>query len=675
MRLVRNKILLSILVVLAFSVAAPLANIASAQTVPIPPREETLVVGGGLWSPPTTFNPLVPWSAVPGVTGVIYETLYLYLPHNATWIPWLADGMPQWINSTALQIKLKGDAYWWDGQPITSKDVRFTFYEVPELTQWSVYYSGIRQYLLDVATPDDRTVIFVLNRSAINYPYFYSYLHNMPILPEHALRSFLQQKGSGVLQLNVLGADKPEDIVGSGMYKVYFTTSDTLWYVRNDNWWGKKYFGLPAPKYIKYVMVTSNQVALAMLTTGDLDWSNFFLPGVPTLIKQYNWLVTWYKNPPYYLPAAVLYLFVNHAKKPFNDTAFRKAIYYAIDINRIINEVYEGAAERANPVGLLPLPGYKDFLAEDLVAKYNYTYDPEKAKSILDAAGYKVGPDGWRRAPDGSPIVVRVECPYGWTDWMQIALIIVQNLQAIGINAQPYFPAYSVYNEELYKGEFDMLLNNFGSYIDVSPYLLYNWLLWPNAPAVGQYSWGGNYGRYYNNNVTEILSMIANTPLNDKSTLMPLYRQLQEILLEEVPYIPLIWWVYLFQASTLHWTGWPTADNPYGVPTTWIGHWTRGGVLVLLNLKPVTKTTTSPQIITVTSVITQTSVVTERQVQTQVVTMTTSVVTSKEVTVITTATTSPAPAAPGVSMGLIAGIAVAVIVILAALFLLLRRRR
>ncbi len=623
------------------------STIAWAQQTP--PRDETVVIGGGMWAPPTNFNPLVPWAATTGTIGLIYEVLYLYLPHTNKWVPWLAAEEPKWLSNDTLQIKLR-DTYWWDGKPLTSEDVKFTFYDLPKMLP-SVYYASITSYLVSVETPDEKTVIFHFNKTALNYPQLYYYLYSIPILPKHVFEPIVKEKGQDVLKMQIVGADKPENIVGSGMYKVYSTTEDTIYYVRNDNWWGKKYFGTPGPKYIKYIMVFSNQVALAMLIRGDLDWSNFFIPGIPQLVKQYNFIVTYYKDKPYYLPANVAYLFINHNKKPLNDPVFRKALYYAIDLNRIVNEVYGGAVLKANPVGLIEIPAWKDFLAKDLLAKYNYTYDPEKAKELLDKAGYiDRNGDGWRDTPDGKTIELKVTVPYGWTDWMQAAIIIADCLKAVGIKAEPDFPAYGVYSDMMYKGEFDLLINNFGSFVSPSPYTLYNWAFWPDAPPVGEYSWSGNFGRYHNDNLTRILEQIAHTPLSDKETLKKLYRELEKILLDEMPYIPLWYNAYWFQATTLHWKGWPTAENPYAVPVTWPGRWQDGGLLVLLHLKPVTPstpttssplpTTTSSPSPTTTSKTTTSSPTTTKTTSTPTKTTTT---TSKTTTSAPSTTSSPPP--------------------------------
>ncbi len=658
---------LSLTIALLFIISASLlATITTASSIPQPPRDQTVVIGGGLWSPPTNFNPLVPWSATTGTIGLIYETLYLYIPNLNKWIPWIASDMPKWINSTAIEIKLR-NAYWWDGKPITSEDIKFTYYTLPKEIP-SLYYANILSYLINVATPDARTVIFKFNATSMNYPQFYYYLYTLPILPEHIYQPIIKKVGMKILKMPIVGASKPEDIVGSGMYRVYYTTSDTLYYVRADNWWGKAYFGLPGPKYIKYIMVFSNQVAIAMLVRGDLDWSNFFIPGVPTLVNRYNFLVTFYKTKPYYLPANVAVLFMNVHKAPLNDPRFRKALYYAIDIDRIINEVYQGAVEKANPVGLINIPAWQQFLAKDLIEKFGYKYDPKMAEKLLNEAGYvDRNGDGWRDLPNGTTIDLKIIVPYGWTDWMQAAIIIADCLKAVGIKAEASFPAYGVYADKMYKGEFDLLINNFGSFVSISPWTYYEWLLWPDAPKIGQYSWSGNFGRFYNKTIRSLLEEISHTPLSNINKLKQLYRELELVLLQQMPYIPLWYNAAWFQATTIYWTGWPTSGNPYGMPLTWPGTWQYGGLLTLLHLKSMkvtgtttshtvspTQTTTSPQV-TIPAKTTTSTTLTHKTSSTPI--STTPAITTS------TPTTTPVPASSNATYGIIVAIIIIGIIV------------
>ncbi len=553
------------------------------------PREQTLITGGAWWEPPKKFNPLNYGGSVSGTNGLIYEPLYLWIPikpENERFQPWLAAALPNWISPTEVEIKIRPEAKWWDGSPVTADDVRFTFYDVPRKVT-SAAWAGVRNYITDVVVVDSKTVRFKFDPQNVNYGDFLYQLYSTPILPKKYYEPYVNQYGDELTDLGkwpVIAENKdPTKLLGSGMYKVLYTGDDYFILERVDNWWGKDVFGkLPGPKYIKGVIVYSNQVAANMLGAGELDWSTFYIPGGPTMVQK-GYVVSFYSKSPYYLSANVAFLFLNTAKKPFNDPNFRKALYYAIDINKIINSAYEGAVVGSNPVGLLPY--WQQYLATDLLNQYGYKYDPQKAKQILDQAGYKdVNGDGWRETPDGKPLKVTIIVPYGWTDWMFAAISIADDLKAVGINAEAVFPDFGAYVEQIDKGTYDAAINNFGSFAAPTPYQLYYWA-YNATPGI----WTGNMGRYQNAKLQQLITQLGKIPPDQTDKMKSVLRDIQQILLDEMPALPLWLNGYWFLASQKYWTGWPNENNPYAVPTNWNGQWQHGGLLVLLNLKPATQ--------------------------------------------------------------------------------------
>ncbi|MCE4598695.1 MAG: ABC transporter substrate-binding protein [Desulfurococcales archaeon] len=629
---------------------------ASAQELP---RNETIYVGGGLWAPSSNFNPLTPWAAATGSVGLIYEPLFLYIPIKDEFVPWLAEE-GKWVSDNVYEVKLR-EAKWHDGTPLTAEDVKFTF-EYAKIHQ-GIYYSSIWNWLDRIEVVDERTVRFVFSEP--HYPEWTYYLYTLYIIPKH-----IWEKIENPLE------EANTNPIGSGMYKLKSYDQNQVVYERNDEWWGKDAFGTPGPKYIVYLRVASNNVALAMLVRGELDWSNFFLPGVPQLVKQYEFIHTWYKDRPYHLPANVAFLFINNQKYPLNLTEFRRAMAYAINVDEIIERVFEGTVLKSNSVGFLPIPSWQRFYAKDLDEEMGFKYDPDKANEILDKLGFKdIDGDGYRETPSGERLRLTIIVPFGWTDWMESIRIIAENLGQVGINVEPKFPDFSKYFDDLTKGYFDLAINNFNSFVSPTPWTMYNWLFYEDTPPIGENSWNGNFGRYFNDEITQLLGEVLVTPMDDEATLRELYRKIQEIFLRDLPYIPLWYNGFWFQASTLHWTGWPSEDNPYGVPVTWPGNWQLGGVLTLLNLKPVvreeTKTTTSPVVTTVTKTqeVTETVTVTEKgQVVTKEVVKTQTTVITKTVEQTVEQMTTPT----GGNNTLIA-VAVVIIVVLAALALLRRR--
>ncbi|MEM1913251.1 MAG: ABC transporter substrate-binding protein [Thermofilaceae archaeon] len=557
----RSKWLLAVLVVVG--------GLALGQVLP---RNETLYISGAAWGPPTDWNPFITWSKAntSGTVGLIYEPLFFYDPLKDELIPWLAE-YGEWKTPQLFVVKLREGLTWQDGKPLTAADVVFTF----ELGKKypAVYYSPMWNYLERVTAVGDLLVEFAFTERPL-YQEFENNLYGIMIVPKHIWETRTEEEITS-------GAN--ENPIGSGAYRYLAHGPDRNVYVRNEDWWGIKVLGVkPAPKYIVEIRFATNNLALGALLKGEIDLSNNFLPGIATL-AQLGYVKTYLPEPPYMLPANTAVLFLNTTKKPMNDPAFRKALAHAINVDAIIERAFAGLVSKASPTALLPhLAKYVD---EEVVARLGYTYNPAKAREILAAAGYKdLDGDGFVEAPDGSKIALEVTCPFGWTDWMEAIRVIAESAQAVGINVVARYPDYGAWNTALVTGTFDMTLNNWAS-LSNTPWTVYNLLF--NHP-IRDIMGSGNFGRYDNPEVFALVDELAATPRWDEAGMKAICSRIQEILLTDLPMIPL-WYNGLWaQYVEFTWTNFPGAyeGRPHWLPCTWAGYWQMGGLHTLFGLKP-----------------------------------------------------------------------------------------
>ncbi|KHC91491.1 extracellular solute-binding protein [Thermotoga sp. Mc24] len=532
-------------------------------------RNKTLYWGGALWSPPSNWNPFTPWNAVAGTIGLVYEPLFLYDPLNDKFEPWLAE-KGEWASDNEYVLTLRKGLRWQDGVPLTADDVVFTFEIAKKYT--GISYSPVWNWLDRIERVDERTLKFIF--SDPRYQEWKQMLINTPIVPKHIWENKTEEE---VLQA------ANEYPVGSGPYYVESWADDRCVFKKNENWWGIRELGYnPKPERIVELRVLSNNVAVGMLMKGELDWSNFFLPGVPVLKKAYG-IVTWYENAPYMLPANTAGIFVNVNKYPLSIPEFRRAMAYAINPEKIVTRAYENMVTAANPAGILPLPGYMKYYPKDVVDMYGFKYDPEMAKKILDELGFKdVNKDGFREDPNGKPFKLTIECPYGWTDWMVSIQSIAEDLVKVGINVEPKYPDYSKYADDLYGGKFDLILNNFVTGVSATIWSYFNGVFYPDA-AESEYSYSGNFGKYANPEVESLLDELNRS--KDDAKIKEVVAKLSEILLKDLPFIPLWYNGAWFQASKAVWTNWPTEKNPYAVPIGWNGWWQLTGIKTLFGIE------------------------------------------------------------------------------------------
>lgn len=535
-------------------------------------RKETFYAGGGLWGPPSNWNPLNPWAAVTGTIGLIYEPLFLYDPVTDALTPWIAEA-GEWVTDHNYRVVIRKGITWQDGKPLTAEDVKFTF-EFPGKFGNIHYYELYRQ-IKEIQKVDDYTLVFVFENP--RYHEWIYQLYQIPILPKHLWDTKPETE--------VLAGSNEFGAIGSGAYTFETYDLDRMVYLKNDNWWATKLLGIEvAPKRVVYIRALSNNVVLGMIMKGEeFDISNFFLPGIPAIRTAYG-IHTWFESAPYMLSDNTAFLFVNNTKAPLNNPALRRAMAFAIDSKEIARRVFENAVLPSNPLGFLPADGWMKYYNEDVVAKYGFGFDPNQAKKILDDAGFKdVNGDKFREAPDGKVFKMDIIVPFGWTDWMESIKIIAKNLNDIGLRAEATFPDYNKYFDQISSGDYDLAINNFNSFVSSTPWTLYNWLY---APIISGRANSGNFQRANDTEMEDWIDLFNGTPFNNVADGKAIMAKMQEKFLKEMPAIPLWYNGMWYAANTAVWDNWPgenTTNKAY--PCTWGGRWQIGGLMMLTKIK------------------------------------------------------------------------------------------
>jgi len=541
--------------------ATPAPTDAGAETYP---RNETLYTTGKQWGPPSTWNPLDP-NAATGVVGLQYETLFLYDPLADKFDPWLAESA-SWTDPTTYTIKTRSGATWSDGQPFTAEDVAFTI----GLAKIKAVGSNLWNYVTDATATDASTVVVKFNNPA--YQEFATWTYNSPIVPKHIWEA---KANEDILK------DTNANGVGTGPYLYKTASEDRMVWIKNDTWWAKTALNLDVkPKYIVDIVNGANNVALGLLMQGGIDLSNNFLPGIATLVDN-GYVSTYFKGAPYMLSGNTAWLVTNDKKPPLDDAQFRLAVAYAVNVPDIVNKVYGNIVKAADPTGLLPTwDKYVDTAQRDALG---FKYDPAKTASILDAAGYKKGGDGFYTGKDGSAIKLTIMVPTGWSDWEAARDVIVASLIAAGINAEARIVDYNGLVDARNSGDFDLVVNN-EVQMSNTPWTYYDYMF--HMPLMEGAGKNRNYGSYENADAWALVQQLDKTPVDDVAAMQAITKQLQKISLTDMPVIPL-WYNGLWsQVSNVVWTGWPSDDSSHVLPATWNGYWQMGAIKMLTDIKP-----------------------------------------------------------------------------------------
>ena len=548
------------------------------------PREETLYSAGAQWGAAAHFNPFKPSPAAG--TGLMYEGLFWFNHYTGEFNPWLAESY-EWVDSYTVRITLREGPRWRDGTPVTAEDVVFTFKTMRKYDQLINEWKGTES----VQAIGNRTVQINLKKNYPNYVHTMGFLQVMITNKERwsALEDKYLERGGDLL--DEVNAD-PDKIEASGPYLLVYEDSSRLVYKRNDSWWGNAIWGQPAPKYYYHRIFTTNEAGALAFKNGEIDWHSMWIGSPVETIQQLGWATAWNMDDPgghIYRPTTSVLLVPNLQKPPLNEPWLRRAISYAIDRESISYIANDGVLSVLHP-SYLPVyaPYVKPYIDEETANEYPVEYNPTKAREILENhATWNEAEKAWYYDYDNDGVEEKigpfvVEAVTGWNDSMMQAYKIARYMEAIGIPAQERYREFSLFINNMTRMNFDFQVQCMTPHLGSnSPVYEYEQLF--VGPAGYYRNWDNyqqspNYGR-----VENLVLEMSVVPIGSERSI-ELCKEIQKIIVPELPYIPLLnqgdWGTF----NTQYWTNWPTKANPYtGRQHNWDDH--SGAFPVLMNIE------------------------------------------------------------------------------------------
>lgn len=389
-------------------------------------------------------------------------------------VPNLAEGYEQ-VSDTSYRFFLRRGVVFHSGAPFTAKDVIYTYQTILDgavASPFREYFSHIRAMVAE----DDYTL-----RIDLIGPY----------------APFLTLLTKGIVSHKY--AKQP---VGTGPYRlVRFAREKVLELEANPNYFGK----IPRIANLRLNVISDDNIRVLKLIKGDIDLVQNGVPAllIPKVLENENLEMQSDDG------IVVAYLGMNLTDKVLKDVNVRRAIAYAIDRDQIIAHRFGGLALKANSILSPENWAYNDDL-------YQYDYDPEKAKALLDGAGLK----NIRLSYRTSTIKGRVD----------LARMIAHQLGQVGINVKVLPYEWGTFYHDVRTGNFELYSL---SWVGVTePDIFFDICHSSKFPPSGL-----NRDRYKNLKVDELLER-ANTA-TDRDERKELYGKVQKILLDELPFIPL----------------------------------------------------------------------------------------------------------------------------------------
>jgi peptide/nickel transport system substrate-binding protein len=496
-------------------------------------------------------NPLVNYS---GLSWEIFRLNYNFLTwydENGRPVPELAT---QWQTSPDGKVwtfTIRDDVTWHDGVPLTAKDIAFTYNLI--LDNQIYFFMSYVKDITKVEAPDATTVVITSKRPNPLMLGLY-----IPILPEHLWGKIPGKKVETV---------KDPPTVGSGPFAIAEVKKGSFVKMTAN----RDYFaGRPTANTLLFQIYTTEDALVQDYKNGTLDIGVFQVPTSLRSIAGVPGSKT--VTAPTVGFAMLAFNCWTSPKSKGNpllqDARIRQAVAVAIDKTRIVETSMGGVAKEGTSV-LSPAMGdwHWEPPADQLV-----TYDAEKAKAILDAAGYtdRDG-DGVREDAKGKKLDFKLVALSDYPPEVNAGKMLVPYLKSVGIKVRLEVMDEAAFSDILYGNQgVDMYIWAWGGDLDPSYQL--------SAFTTDQIL-NNNDSCYSNPEYDKLFE--AQSSSIDRAKRVEVVHQMQEILYTDNPYV-VLWYETNLQAYRAdRWTGWQLA--PVNAPSA-VMNYMRG---TYIGVKPV----------------------------------------------------------------------------------------
>lgn len=320
---------------------------------------------------------------------------------------------------------LKEDITWHDGEPLTMDDWAFALELLATADEASPYYKGVDQLAgiesyrsdespsiagIEVVSEKEMRITFRSERadqldSLWAYP-----------LPEHIYED------ESLTDLSEM--KDPEELIGTGPFYIESMDDERIELARNENYWQEE-------PYLAGVEVKafSEEEANQALEEGKVDVLPIRHQVVPYVEELENIKID---ESPSLAISYIGFRFPDEkgASFKYDSVKVRQAMYYGIDREQLIKDSQNGKAELVDG----PLPSSHE--ASQAEGLNTYAYDPEKAETLLDEAGFEdLDDDGYRKDEDGESFTIQLT-HYDGPGMEERAEALIDYWKAIGLNAE-----------------------------------------------------------------------------------------------------------------------------------------------------------------------------------------------------------------------------------------------
>lgn len=469
----------------------------------------------GVVSRPSTFNPIYLQSDIDrDVAALVFNGL-TRADETGAIKPDLAARWNTAPDGLVYTFTLRSDVRWQDGARFNADDVLFTLRAIQDPAYRAPADLGSFWRTVAVTQTDALTVRFQLTQP---YAPFLNFT-TIGILPAHLLQNIAPQ--------DLIQHPFNRKPIGTGPFYVSDFSTDNVLLDANTRYVGAK----PYLSRVQFRFFPDYDAIFAAYGRNEVQGVSRILPNqlskaraLPTL-RTFNARIAGY---------TLIYL--NLQKPQFQEPRVRQALLYGIDRKKLVDDLQQGQ-------GLIALSPIEPESWAYATGMNTYAFDPERAKALLDAAGFRDSGDGIRRKDQAALQfnLITNDDPAR----VAIANEIAKTWQTIGVRVavQPV-PAAQLVQIYLRPRNYDAVLSEYRT-LSNDPDQYENWHQSQISGAGGA---GQNYSGLNDRDISEVLESARRT--NDPTRRAELYRRFQELFADRLPALVLFYPVYTFGIDT-----------------------------------------------------------------------------------------------------------------------------
>ncbi|KEO79597.1 oligopeptide ABC transporter substrate-binding protein [Paenibacillus polymyxa] len=435
-------------------------------------------------------------------------------------------------DNKAVTVKIDPKLNWTDGNPVTAEDYAFSYevighkdYEGPRYDSFMTNIVGMEDYHAGKA----KTIsgIKVLNEKEVTI----HFKEPNPSVKSGLWSTPLEKKVFQNIPVKDMAGSDPvrKNPIGYGPFKIKsMVTGESVEFVKNEDY----FHGEPKLDGLHLKVVNPNVITEA-LKSGEVDWASY-----PT--TRYNEASN-PKNVQFLGQEELSYSYVGFKMGKFDQAknlnimdpnaklankSLRLALGYALNNEQVGKQLYHGL--RIPATSLIP-PAFKGY--HDMNAK-GITYDTDKAKKLLDEAGYvDTNGDGYREDPKGKELVLHYAAMSGDATAESLAKFYLQNWKDVGLHVELVdgrLLEFNSFYDRVQKD--DPGIDIFGG----------AWSTGSDIDPSGLYGRGAsfNYSRFTSEENDKLLREGVSVKAFDDNYRKDIYNQWQAYMSEEAPIVP-----------------------------------------------------------------------------------------------------------------------------------------